>query len=452
MDHKWRDLPGLAALAVWLEEGFGLKTALIPYDQWQEGLFDNRPRAIVVSVLYGPRSRAIAQAAKKMGTRVIVIMTEGRPNNSQAMTYLVGRDSGADQADLWLTWSDTVRDFMIQSGVLPGEKLITAGAARFDFYSPPLRSLVRPRKRMAGEFGLDASKPVATWATNFTHAKFHRQNLDFMIKDWTALGVIRQPAYSNPAEFARLDWETRLKCFDAVRGLLAARGQLQLMVKPHPAEEHDVYADFVEKCRVEFGPRVVFVGSCYIWDVLNSSDVHIHRMCTTGVEAWLLGVPSIDLHMADYYAWSRELGGSAAESMDGNDVVTRGEDLIERVDYCLGGGGPSRQQLDARQRYIARWLFKVDGDRCREHAKILAEFLGRGGRVGEFPFDGITVRRRIRWKINRFLGRSAGRPLLPGRGDGPAKVDWIGQVDKIVSQEDIDGWLGRVRPLVKGSI
>jgi len=35
IDHKWRDLPGMAALSVILER-MGLETALVPYTQWRQ--------------------------------------------------------------------------------------------------------------------------------------------------------------------------------------------------------------------------------------------------------------------------------------------------------------------------------------------------------------------------------------------------------------------------------
>ena len=90
MDQKWRDLPGVAAIAVALADEFGLSSELVPYPLWRHALTTCRPQAIAVTHMNGGRNRAIARAAHAMGVRVIVVPTEGRPPNAEAMSESSG--------------------------------------------------------------------------------------------------------------------------------------------------------------------------------------------------------------------------------------------------------------------------------------------------------------------------------------------------------------------------
>src|SRR4029078_9722300 len=111
VDQKWRDLPGMAALAWWLEQD-SISSALLPYAAWREALVTRRPSVVVLTHMNGSRNRAIAESARRMGSRNAVIQTEGRPNNLELMEYVVGRPEDVGQVDLWFTWSDAVRSYI----------------------------------------------------------------------------------------------------------------------------------------------------------------------------------------------------------------------------------------------------------------------------------------------------------------------------------------------------
>ena len=61
-----------------------------------------------------------------------------------------------------------------------------------------------------------------------------------------------------PEAFAAADFAAREKTLEIVRALLANRHDIQLLIKPHPTEEHGRYREFVAECnqsenRVEAG-------------------------------------------------------------------------------------------------------------------------------------------------------------------------------------------------------
>jgi len=451
VDHKWRDLPGMAALRVWLEEGFGCSAELIHYGQWASALMQYRPQAIVLPHVNGSRNQRIARVAHEMDTRVVVIQTEGRPNNIETMEYAAGQFADTRYVDLWFTWSETVRDFMLERNVLPPERVVVGGPHRFDIYRPELNRLLMPRAEFAREYSLDANRPIVSWATNFTTAKFHVANQEFLLQDWQDLGVAQLPSLSDPLEFARLDWLAREGALESVQALMRAYPDAQFILKPHPAEELDYYRAFVEKCR-QAEMNVTLVVREYIWDILNAVDVHIHRLCTTGVEAWLLDVPSIELHQFDYGDWSVKIPGAAAEAMQGNDWVTNADQLIERVGFYLDGGKPTAAQMAARERYIQRWLHRVDGRRCHEHARILSQFIQERRPIKPFPLDELSWQTRAKLGLNHLLRRPLDASLRFWQRPGQEEVDFLGQVDRTTSPEDARLWTRRAREALKTQI
>ena len=439
VDSKWRDLPGMAALATWLEEAHGLTVLLIPYTKWFQTLHDYRPKVLVVTHMNGARSRAIAYKAAAVGTRLVVIHTEGRPNNTELMHYLVGSSMNIDGVDLLFTWSETVRDFLVSQHHLSEDRIVVGGVHRFDFYRPVLSTLLAQRTAICQRYGLNPNKQIVSWSTNFTTAKYHLRNREFMWRDWKDLGLFNFATYRKPEDFAKRDFEAREQMLITLRDLLRARPEVQVLLKPHPMEDHERYESFLREFRSEFQGRLTFIASEYIWDVLNCADAHIHRLCTTGVEAWLLDVPSIEYHSADYYGWSMQLGGAAAEAARGNDVVSDTTGLIDRIDYYLNGGAPSKEQSEVRDAYIKKWLYQVDGKRCMTHANVLAKIASEPKRTKgpelDFSLMRSMAKEQARTYVNRFRKPSKG-------------ADKLGQVDCRILPEDAEAWRQRVREIL----
>jgi hypothetical protein len=64
--------------------------------------------------------------------------------------------------------------------------------------------------------------------------------------------------------------------------------QVTVVVRPHPTESHEAYRRIAEGCR---RVKVTNQGNVVPW--LLSARALIHNGCTTGVEAFVMGVPAI---------------------------------------------------------------------------------------------------------------------------------------------------------------
>ena len=84
---------------------------------------------------------------------------------------------------------------------------------------------------------------------------------------------------------------------------------IQFLIKPHPTEDRIFYQKNIEKRSLN---NVKFINHGYIWDVLNVTDVEMHRHCTTAVEAWEWDMPTIEMNMnyQDIGSWPERQQGS----------------------------------------------------------------------------------------------------------------------------------------------
>jgi surface carbohydrate biosynthesis protein len=448
VDQKWRDLPGVAAIAVALADEFGLSSELVAYPLWRHALTTCRPQAIAVTHMNGGRNRAIARAAHAMGVRVIVVPTEGRPPNAEAMDYSFGSGSDNHAVDLWFTWSREVQEYMQDRGV-PAERSIVAGVPRFDLYRAPLDSLIVTRPDFARAHGLDPDRPIISWATNFTHAKFNFRHQDFLVNNWRTLGLQKFPIYSQPLEYARKDHEARQRNLEALGQLLRARSEIQIAFKPHPHEEHEEYAGFIARARQQFGPRIALVTSRYIWDLLAAADLHVHRMCTTGIEAWFLDKPTINLQLLDYFDMSLKVEGAGADAAAGDELALDGEALIDAVDRGLQQRSPAPERLAARERYIERWFHVIDGSRSRAYAAGIAQLLAHRCVIRAARHDVASLKAMTTVAVNRLLGRPLHQSLRSWRASPSA--DALGQVDNYVAAPDVNEWIAKIRTARHGA-
>lgn len=87
-------------------------------------------------------------------------------------------------------------------------------------------------------------------------------------------------------------WAFRLEVFEAFKAVLPALARAfpdrQIVLRPHPAEAHDVWREAAQNL-----PNVTIIhqGSVYPW--IMASAVAIHNGCTTGLESYLMDHPVI---------------------------------------------------------------------------------------------------------------------------------------------------------------
>lgn len=446
-DHKWRDLPGLAMVKVWLEDQFRITTTIVPFSGFEPAMVTRRPHLVVLNHMNGKRNQFIARTTKRMGSNVAVLPTEGRPQNNDLMKYVTGEFADLSFVDLWLTWSETIREVLVEKALLPTHRIWVTGAPRFDFYASPLRSIFMPRDGFVRRYSLVPNRPIVCWATNFILARHVRTGtLNFLVEDFKNLGISRLDVFKDPVPLANRDLEVRLRTLEVLRRLCSRFRKVNFVLKPHPHEEIGDYETFVSSCKNEGLDNICLVTEKYIWDVLNAADIHIHRLCTTGIEAWLMGIPSINFHMESYGAWNLDVEGPAKEALAGDDLVTDENSLEERIEYYLKGGCVAPEKLAVQEGYITRWFYRVDGLSSFRCAERIAAHLEDSRPNPRFKLSSLGIRPIAKMLVNRSLGRALDTPIRSRmKYDNGIPVDFLGQRDKTVREEDVLAWAGKVR-------
>jgi surface carbohydrate biosynthesis protein len=438
-DHKWRDLPNLTVIKLQLE-ALGHRVLLSTTKDAVPMTQAFRPDCVVFNHLFGRVYAELSANLRNAGIAVVMLPTEGamRP---ELVNLAAGEFADFGACELFMNWSEPAAQLLRRRWSVDEEAAPVIGCTRFDFYHPPFKAAITPREIFCRQHGLDASRPIVTWATQYGFAhlcepsrareKFLFESKDVGVKECLArIGL-------DLAEVPRLHAEARDATSEAFFTLASAMPSIQFVIRPHPVENRDYYRRKMRDLGVE---NIRFCPSDYIWNVLNASDLHLHRQCTTAVEAWHWGKPTIEMGMDFVPQWSW------ADREVGSDFVTNTDELITTVQSYLDGREVERERRQYRADYIRSWFGPSDGRRCATAAGTLHTFLERRGRRRSYFSSLGKVRASPRLAAGAVARYALGRrPNEPFFRSAPVSQ---GPEDKLITKRDIDAY----SRLVAGSI
>jgi hypothetical protein len=179
--------------------------------------------------------------------------------------------------------------------------------------------------------------------------------------------------------------------------------QASVVVRPHPTENQEPYQ------RVAAGQERVHVtneGNVVPW--LLATRALVHNGCTTGVEAFVLGLPGISFRpvVNEVYddGFYRLPNGLSHQSFSAQEVVsTVGEALAGRL------GAPGGEE---RQALLSRYLAGLDGPLACE--RIVEVLQGIAARFGDFPRPSLVERLQGKYKARKRYWSRKMREHRPG--------------------------------------
>jgi len=187
---------------------------------------------------------------------------------------------GEDNAELWRQYPDLPADMPIH----------VTGNPRSDMLRPELRSFYDP----------EAEKIQKTYGnfilvnTNFNHvnAFFPAQNLFRPVKNAGEALQFGKAAVGMSREYAEGLRDHKLSVLKTFKKLIPTLDEAfpghAIIIRPHPTENQQVYKDIANNC-----PRVKVTNDGNVVPWLMATDAVIHNGCTTGVEAYMMGVPAV---------------------------------------------------------------------------------------------------------------------------------------------------------------
>jgi surface carbohydrate biosynthesis protein len=156
------------------------------------------------------------------------------------------------------------------------------GNPRLDMLRPELNDYYRPEvKKLRSRFG-----KIILVNTNF--GKLNHAVSSYVVRP----GGTDKSVGGNITPFMQQAWTHRLAIFESFKALVPVLAekfaQHTIIVRPHPAENHQTWRDVAKGLA---NVQVLHEGPVQNW--LLAADAMVHNGCTTGIEAYLLGAPVV---------------------------------------------------------------------------------------------------------------------------------------------------------------
>jgi len=295
VENQVRELdPKLLLACIAARQGF---SSVIGSRRELEFRIDSYPRSIYLSKSMTRRSLIFFRMARKFGHDIVTWDEEAlvhlppetyfsrrlHPEAIRHVSHLFAW--GRDNVELWRQYDHLPEDIPIHD----------TGNPRNDMLRPEMHSFyeeeVQALRHRYGDFILVN--------TNFNHVNAFGPDMN-LFQPVTKPGEpakFGRAARGMSREYAQGLWDHKQAVFKSFLQLLPKLDQtfpdLNIIIRPHPTERHDAYQDIAARCsRI----HVTNEGNVVPW--ILATRVVLHNGCTTGVEAFVMGVPAISYRQA----------------------------------------------------------------------------------------------------------------------------------------------------------
>jgi surface carbohydrate biosynthesis protein len=357
VDDRRRDLDQAALIAHHLH-GHGVECFLEPLEAYRAVLAAYRPGMIVFNHLNGSHLVSWSKRLAEIGVLVAVLPNEGIAHDEEAQRYLAGRYHSDAHVDYFFCWNEAHRRALAEEGFRGRTQIEVTGVPRFDFYFEPWSRTIR---RSPGRV---SSRPRMLVCTNFGLAELRntpRDQVDKFFAAWAG----RVPLYRDYWTLIESSWNARRRFFDYLDALIAA-DKFEITLRPHPREDIETYAAWLSACPAERRAHVRMDRDSNISGLILDCDLEVScESCTTAVESWISGKPTVELVFDRVPALYHE------ERSRGNVHCDDPAKLPAVVEHELANPVPPELR-EVRRQYLKKWCSTPDGFACGRIAGIAA--------------------------------------------------------------------------------
>ncbi|MEX2129069.1 MAG: surface carbohydrate biosynthesis protein [Xanthobacteraceae bacterium] len=357
VDNRRRDLDVAVLIANRLRS-LGVECILEPLEAYGAVLAAYRPGMVVINHLFASHLAAWSRRLQEMGVLTAVLSNEGIIRNAEARRFQSGRYHRDGHVDYFFCWNELHRDALLQEGIYRGAQVEVVGVPRFDLYFEPWSRLLHPPKcdRRA--------RPRILICTNVGLAKFReipRELGDRHFAQWAN----HIPNYGDYWKRVETQWKARQR-FVEHSAVLAATGRYDIVLRPHPSEDVEFYQEWLSSLPPAQRDRVRIDSNGNISSLIMDCDLEIaDESCTTAVESWIAGKPTIGL------VFDRNSPLYFEERSRCHIHCDDPEKLPALVEQQLAN--PSQSELqEVRRQHLAKWCASPDGKSCQRVAEIAA--------------------------------------------------------------------------------
>ncbi len=366
---KYRDLPGLILLKVLLEKK-GNAVLIVNHadtNLLRYYIHKFRPNLIVFpQIKYSIFAKNFGLKEKKIGA--VYILSEGEQFFKEFNLGNAGKFLDLSESDVFFTWNEKIKKYIKTHKTIPLGKCFLGGVPRFDFYREPFSKIILPKNEFCSIYNMNPDKPIISWSTNFGYIEIEndKERLDSFVKNMYRDGFQAPPVFKDMPHIVESEIKSRKLGMDCIINLAKKFPDAYIVIKVHPGETNHWYVDQVKNSGLN---NIRIIQFEHIWNVLNATSVHLHRSCTTGVEAWFLDKPTVELRLnkEDWFFFKKLAQGS--------DVIYSYNECESAVKKYLAGTKVSSKQKIMRNHIIQDLYFKIDGKRAEFHSNIIHQWL-----------------------------------------------------------------------------
>ena len=261
------------------------------------------------------------------------------------------------QARCVCAWGRLSAEHAIDNGIFEKRQVRVTGCPRFDFYKEPLATVYREQNASNGH----SNRKLVLINTNFTIANTRGHTISKVAHDY-----IKKYGYDVSEEEIARWYADELRAIDLTielaNDLATDFPEVDVLVRPHPEERIDTYADRVKKIG---NLRVSKAGSVFPW-ILQACAV-LQRSCTTAVEANLAAVPALSpqwIPHSQYYPVPESVSVQCADYEYLKGVLR---------EIFKGSFEPAAEVRKNQSGIIESWFYRIDGEAHRRVACAILE-------------------------------------------------------------------------------
>lgn len=356
VDNKKRDLPGDALIALHLKK-MGVKCFLEPLEAYRGCLAADRPDMIVFNHMMGSHLVAFSKRLSKLGVMVAVLPNEGILYNPDVLKFNAGKYHTGAHIDYFFCWNQLHRDALLHTGFDSDLKAEVVGPPKFDFY-------FEPWSRIFNITGKPGGKPRVLVCTDFVLAKYKelpRELCDKLFAPWKD----RIPAYRDYWAAIEVNHNSRRRFFGFLDEIVSS-SKFSVTLRPHPGEDARPYKQWYEALDPTLKKDVILDTDSGITELILSCDIEIScETCTTALESWIVGKPTIELVFDRHPLFFHEDVAAL------NVLCDKPGEIVPLILDKLENPVPEDFK-DARRRHLEKWCSSPDGSASYRVAKIIA--------------------------------------------------------------------------------
>ena len=315
VDSPQRDLKGHAYLGSQIIKDN--KVFLIPvYDQ--QYAINNLNLDIIIFNYLRPNNFWLIALAKSKKIKVVIVDTEGaRGKNLDTEAKFVAKSIINLDVDLYFSWSDKVRDKILENSSNLKNKVITSGCHRFYLYSPKFKYEKIEKKYI------------------LINTRFPKANPKFAKVELSTLTEAGFFEYKEAVDYLNKEKKVLNNFLITVKKIIENFKEESFIIRPHPFENANIYKNYFKNNK-----NVKIEQSEDIIDVIKSCKLMIHLNCQTCFEAYLFNVNSIELEF---------LNSKVLKALDASKISYQAEsyeDAIKKITEKININLLEKDELD----------------------------------------------------------------------------------------------------------